>query len=75
MAKYYVKCGRNIRVLSEVTSLAAAIRCVSTWKLAKRKLEIAIRVSEVGFDATSDHPHHVADTIFPTSLVKAKLDK
>ena len=71
--KYYVKCGKLLRVLSADTPLDAAVKSVGAWKNAKYKLEIAIRVSEVGFDATSDHPHHVADTIFPTSLVKAKL--
>lgn len=71
--KYYVKCGKLLRVVGAVDPLEAAVKCVSVWKNEKHKLEIAIRVSEVGFDATSDHPHHVSDTIFATSAIKAKL--
>ena len=75
MAKYYVKCGRNRRVLNADSAVKAAMLSVSTWKLEERKLESSVRVSEVGFEANGDSPHHEMDVVLPTMFVKRQIKK
>jgi len=73
VGKYYIKSGKNKMLMIANTPFAAAMQCVSAWRRKKNKMEISVRVSEVGFESDSDHPHHVLDIIFPTNYIKGKL--